>query len=118
MLGSIQRTVKGIEVTDDTLSFEVIRDVVLGEGHYLGHNQTISRMESDYYYPIIGDRNSPSVWEENGSKDIRERAKEKVRSILSSHYPTHISEELDQKLRSNFKVLLPREAMLPGNGRW
>lgn len=118
MLGSIQRTVKGIEVTEDTLSFEVIRDVVLGEGHYLGHNQTISRMESDYYYPIIGDRNSPSVWEENGSKDIRERAKEKVRSILSSHYPTHISEELDQKLRRNFKVLLPREAMLPGNGRW
>jgi len=118
MLGSIQRTVRGIEVDDDTLSFEVIKDVVHGAGHFLGHEQTISRMESDYFYPLIGDRDSPNNWEEAGSKDIRERAKERTREILLVHYPTHISEEMDVTLRENFRILLPREAMLPGNERW
>lgn len=118
MLGSIQRTVRGIEVSDDTLSFDVIKDVVKGEGHFLGHDQTISRMETDYFYPPIGDRNSPTDWEDAGGKDIRERAKEQTRNVMLSHFPSHISEELDQKLRENFKILLPREAMRGGNKRW
>lgn len=118
MLGSVQRTVRGIEVDDDTLSFDVIKEVVHGEGHFLGHEQTISRMESDYFYPLVGDRDSPSNWEEAGSKDVRERAKEKTREVMLSHFPSHIGEEMDKKLRENFKILLPREAMKPGNERW
>jgi trimethylamine--corrinoid protein Co-methyltransferase len=118
MLGSIQRTVRGIEVNDESLSFEVIKDVVNGEGHFLGHAQTIARMESDYFYPAIGDRDSPSNWEEAGAKDIRERAKARTQEILSSHYPSYISEELDQSIRQRFDIKLPREAMLKGNGRW
>ena len=51
VLGAVQRSVRGIEVNDDTLSFGVIEDVVHGEGHFLGHQQTISRMQSDYVYP-------------------------------------------------------------------
>ena len=47
MLGSINRNVRGIEVNDDTLSVEVIRDVCLnGPGHYLGHVQTLSLMQN------------------------------------------------------------------------
>lgn len=118
MLGSIQRTLGGIEVNEDTLSFEVIKEVVHGEGHFLGHNQTIARMETDYFYPAIGDRESPANWEEKGAKDIRERAKERTKEILSSHYPEHISEALDQNIRRHFNILLPRAAMKPGNGRW
>ncbi len=118
MLGSIQRTVRGIEVNEETLSYDVIKEVVYGEGHFLGHDQTISRMETDYFYPPIGDRNSPSDWEDAGAKDIRVRAKEKTKEIMLSNFPEHISEALDQKLRENFKILLPREAMKPGNGRW
>ena len=41
LLGAILRTVKGIEVNEDTLNFDVIRDTVLGPGHYLGHAQTL-----------------------------------------------------------------------------
>jgi trimethylamine--corrinoid protein Co-methyltransferase len=118
MLGAIQRTVRGIEVTDETLSFEVIRDTVRGEGHFLGSPQTLSRMETDYFYPKVGDRNSPSVWEEGGAKDIRERARARVKEVLCSHYPSHIDPAVDEKIRAAFNISLPRKAMLPGNGRW
>ena len=82
VLGAIQRTVRGIEVSEDTLSYEVIHDVAFGEGHFLSHDQTLDRMETDYFYPQIGDRNDPTTWAEMGATDIRERAKDQVREIL------------------------------------
>ncbi len=118
MLGAVQRAVRGIEVSDETLSFEVIRDVVYGEGHFLGHRQTIERMERDYIYPEVGDRSSPEDWEEQGATDVRTRAKVRTREILSKHYPAHIEPAIDARIREKFNILLPRRAMKPGYGRW
>ena len=117
-LGAVQRTVRGIEVNDETLAFDVIQNVVNGEGHFLGQSQTIERMESDYFYPKVGDRNSPEDWQDQGATSIRDRAREYTRKVLAEHYPTHIDLSVDYKIRSAFKILLPREAMKPGNGRW
>ena len=42
MIGAINRNVRGIEVTEDTLSTEVIRSVCRdGPGHFLGSEQTL-----------------------------------------------------------------------------
>ena len=118
MLGAVLRAVRGIEVTDETLSFEVIRAVVTGEGHYLGHEQTLSGMRSDYLYPEVGDRSPLQVWEQQGARDIRERAKDSVKQTLASHYPAHIDRAVDDRIRERFNILLPREYMNPGNFRW
>ena len=118
LLGAILRTVKGIEVTPDTLNFEVIRDTVTGVGHYLSHSQTYARMKTDYVYPEIADRRSISEWEENGGRDTRDVARDRVRKILSDHYPRHISMEIDEKIRTNYNIILPRERMQSGNGFW
>ena len=79
MLGNVARVLRGIEVTDETLSFEVILDVVRGPGHYLGHPQTLSLMESEFLYPQISDRQSQEEWEEAGSSGIMEAACTRVR---------------------------------------
>jgi len=113
MLGAILRTVRGIEVSDDSLSVETIREVVLGEGHYLGHAQTLENMTRDYLYPSIADRLSPSDWEERGAKDIRERAREEVRRILAEHFPRHIDDARDALVRERFPIRLPRGRMVP-----
>lgn len=118
LLGAILRTVRGIEVTEDALNFDVIRDTCLGEGHYLGHPQTLARMKTDYLYPNIADRNSISVWEDYGSKDAREVARETVRTLLADHYPTHISSEIDAKIRNQYNIILPAARMRAGNGAW
>ncbi|HER27328.1 MAG TPA: methyltransferase, partial [Rhodospirillales bacterium] len=74
-IGAVQRSIRGIEVDDDTLSLDVIAEVCNnGPGHYLGHSQTIERMESDYVYPLVGDRTSPDEWTEKGSMNVIERA--------------------------------------------
>ncbi len=118
MLGMIQRTLRGIEVTDETLSYDVIKQVVEGPGHYLGHPQTLDLMETEYLYPLIGDRTSPDEWEEAGRPDIVDQARARARALLSSHYPEYITPGVDTALRERFPILLPREVMSADNGRW
>jgi trimethylamine--corrinoid protein Co-methyltransferase len=112
MLGQCMRCVRGIEVNDDTLSKESIKRVCLdGAGHYLGDEQTLALMQTEYVYPKIGDRNSPNVWVEQGASTMAERAAAEKARILASHFPHHIPDEIDLALRAKHKICLPREAM-------
>ena len=84
MLGQVQRCVRGIEVKDEYVDLEVVRSVVLeGPGHYLGHDQTLQLMQSEYIYPELADRSSPKEWEERGKPRLLDTAAERVRSILA-----------------------------------
>ena len=115
MLGAINRTMRGIEVTDESLSIEAMREVCIdGPNHFLGHDQTLALMQSEYIYPEVGDRDSPKEWRERGSSDVVERARARVDEVLATHFPAHIDAALDARLREKFNVLLPRERMLRG----
>ena len=57
-------------------------------------------------------------WAEKGAPDIRDAARERVREILSSHYPDYIDDATDAKLRERFPIALPRDAMRASCGRW
>ena len=118
MLGNVMRTVRGIEVSDETLAVEVIDQSARGPGHYLGHPQTLELMERDYVYPAISDRTSPEEWREAGAPDILERARDYVRATLREHYPDHIGAKADARIRERFDIRLPRAAMGPDSGRW
>jgi len=109
MLGQAMRCVRGIEVTPEALDLSVLKDVCLdGPGHYLGHNQTISLMQTEYVYPDISDRSSPKEWEENGKPNLLEQAIARKHQILAGPPPTHISEQLDVLLRQKYPVHLKR----------
>ena len=113
-LGQSLRCVRGIEVTDETLSIEAMAQVCLeGPGHYLGHEQTLRLMESEYAYPAFGDRTSPKEWLERGKPDLLETAKVEKDRILDTIFPDHVGADTDQAIRSIVDIKLPREAMLP-----
>ena len=105
------RGIRGVEVSDETLSYDVIGEVIDGPSHFLVHEQTLERMTRDYVYPALGDRESIEVWQEQGQPDIRDTARERVKEILASHYPRHIDTVTDAKIRDNFDIHLPRERM-------
>ncbi|MCP4363158.1 MAG: methyltransferase [Chloroflexi bacterium] len=113
--GQVMRLVRGLEVNEETLSLDVIHEAALGEGHYLGHPQTLALMHNEYVYPHTADRTSRANWEEAGRWDMRQIARHKAREILKSHFPTYISPKLDSKIRSQFNILLPQEIMQPSN---
>jgi trimethylamine--corrinoid protein Co-methyltransferase len=118
MLGAVQRTVRGIEVTEETLSYDVIEQAVLGVGHYLGSAQTLALMESEFVYPEVADRTPPGAWEQNGAYHALARARVRAREILSAHYPVYIDAGVDARIRQRLPIRLPRDAMRADCGRW
>jgi trimethylamine--corrinoid protein Co-methyltransferase len=118
MLGNVQRLLRGIEVTDETLSYEVIKDAVFGTGHFLNQPQTLELMQTEFLYPEVADRRTAGDWEASGKEDVYELAHRKVKQILSSHYPEYIDPAADARIRDKFPIRLRNKDMRPGNGRW
>ena len=64
LIGQALRCVRGIEVDDETLALDQMREVCMGGpdkpgvGHYLGTDRTLSHMERDCVYPALGNRMS------------------------------------------------------------
>ncbi len=114
MLGGVLRGIRGIEVTDESLSYAVIGEVIDGPGHFLTQPQTLAGMKRDFVYPELGCRDTIAGWEERNSPDIRESARRSARDILVSHYPDHIDPAVDTRIRDSFDIRLPREYMQPG----
>jgi trimethylamine--corrinoid protein Co-methyltransferase len=107
--GSIMRMVRGIEVTPETLSVALIDQVCRGEGHYLGTQQSLALMNTEYYYPHTGDRRRREDWEADGGLDMWERARRKARQLLDTHQPPPISAEAEAAIREKFEIVLPPE---------
>ncbi len=107
MLGTISRVLRGVEVTDETLGLDAIRATVLGEGHFLGGAETMAAMQRDYLYPRLADRDPPVTWAEKGSADAWSRARDKARTTLAEHHPTHLSAKAEAEIRGKFPIRLP-----------
>jgi len=106
MITSIRRAMRGIQVSEDTISTAIIDDTARGTGHFLGAEQTLRLMESEYIYPVLGDRLSPDDWAEKGSNDIWERAGQTVKEALAKDHPSHISPQADAAVRAKYPIRL------------
>ena len=106
MLAHVYRTMRGIEVTDETLGFDAIVAAVKGEGHFLGGDHTLAAMQRDYFYPPLANRDSPRVWEENGAPDIWEVARAKARAMLAEPDPGYLTGTADLDIRKRHRIFL------------
>jgi trimethylamine--corrinoid protein Co-methyltransferase len=96
ILGMVMRAVEGIRVDDDTLAFDLIKEVGPG-GNFVTAKHTRRFMRSEHYQPSLSDRDSREEWEAKGSKTTLERAAEKVKEIIaSSNYslPTDVRQRI------------------------
>jgi trimethylamine--corrinoid protein Co-methyltransferase len=107
MLSHVYRMIRGVEVSEATLAFDTMKNVITGEGHFIGETQTMEAMERDYFYPKLGDRLEPTTWAEAGAQDAAQRANREVRKILAQHQPNYIDAGVDAKIRAEFNILLP-----------
>lgn len=108
LIGQAQRCVRGIEVDDETIALDQMREVCIGgPGHYLGTDRTLSHMERDCVYPTLGNRMSPKEWFENDRPNLIESAIAKKDMILTAPSAARFDPDLDAKIRARFNIHLP-----------
>ncbi|MEM6322219.1 MAG: trimethylamine methyltransferase family protein [Pseudomonadota bacterium] len=104
IIGQALRCVRGIDVTEESVSIETMRSVCLdGPGHYLGSDQTLKLMQTEYVYPELGNRMSPKEWDEAGKPELLANATAKVQAILQNA-PHLIEPALDRRIRETFPI--------------
>lgn len=105
LLGQALRCVRGIDITEDSISIEAMRKVCLEEpGHYLGSDQTLALMQTEYIYPVVADRLSPKEWAEVGKPGLLPRARERMLSILNASQAPLFDPQTDQAMRKAFRI--------------
>lgn len=110
MCAAVLRSVRGIEVDPAYLDIGMVDSVVTGEGHYLGHSQTLELMRSEYVYPELGDRMSVDEWVAAGEPQLWDRAHRRVCDILAAGRPRHLPASVEAEIRSRFPIRLPTVA--------
>ena len=104
IVGQVLRCVRGIDVTPDSTSIEAMKAVCLGgPEHYLGSDQTLALMQTEYVYPTVGNRMSPKEWEEAARPMLLDTAIARKEAILAAA-ECQFAPELDARLREAFKI--------------
>jgi trimethylamine--corrinoid protein Co-methyltransferase len=99
IIGLAKRTISGIELRDDPIALDVMRQM----GHRadylsLAHTRKWFRKELSFPSEVI-DRSSYDAWQQKGSESVVERATRRVDALLQTYQPSSLSLETRRELR-------------------
>ncbi len=97
ILGAAFRITRGVEVNEDTLALEVLREVGPG-GNFLGHDHTAKHFREEFWFPKVANRETYPGWMAAGGKDTRQRANERAREILATQHPRPLSPDQEAEV--------------------
>jgi len=104
LLGQALRLVRGIEVTEDSTSIKVMKDICVGgPGHYLGAAQTLDLMQTEYVYPSVANRMSPKEWAEAEKPVLLDTAIARKNEILAAAGNV-VDPAIDRAIRERFNI--------------
>lgn len=87
----LEAFMKGIEINDETLALDLI-DEIGPDGQYLDNEHTYENFRKRWY-PSLFEREDYENWMNKGSKDLRERAVEKVSDIMANNKPAPLDKD-------------------------
>ncbi|MDW7675530.1 MAG: trimethylamine methyltransferase family protein [Bacillota bacterium] len=102
--GMALRSARGIEVNEDTLAFETIKNVGPG-GNYLAETHTVKHMRSETFFPKVANRSIYADWVNDGAKTSWDRANDLAKDILANHYVEPFKYEIIADLIKEFPRL-------------
>ncbi len=79
---------RGIRTDDEALAVDVIREVGIG-GHFLATRHTADH-QRELWMPTLTSWESRRAWEADGSRSMRERARERAIELIGTHRPPEL----------------------------
>ncbi|MEE0777072.1 MAG: trimethylamine methyltransferase family protein [Bacillota bacterium] len=96
IIGYARRITRGIEISDDTLAYDVIKAVGPG-GEFLTNEHTFMNFKKELWQPTLMDRSRYQSWINNPT-DMRTRVHEKTKRLLAEHQVPALPEEVVARL--------------------
>lgn len=97
MVRMIKRIVAGIDVDEEKLALDLIKEVGHG-GEFVSREHTLKFFRQEQFLPRLFQRQGIDEWIERGSKSTAEVAHERVQEILSRPNPVQLSAEADRAM--------------------
>ena len=105
IVGSCLRTLRGIEVTPETLAFDIINKVGPG-GNFLTQSHTAKYVRGEHYYPWVSTKEDYKNWVRGGSRSTREVSSEIVMNILNKNGRKYIEGEMEEEIMAMFPQIV------------
>ncbi|MEM0007605.1 MAG: trimethylamine methyltransferase family protein [Candidatus Bathyarchaeia archaeon] len=102
IVSMIKKLVGGFEITDETLAFDVIKNVG-PKGSFIKERHTLEHFRREIWIPKITDRTFPDIWVKSGARDLWVKAKEEAEKILKEHQVLPLSKDVKAKIISIIK---------------
>ncbi|MFB0547099.1 MAG: trimethylamine methyltransferase family protein [Anaerolineae bacterium] len=98
IIGAAIRIAKGFDVTDYTLSVDLLSRVGPLGKHFLTQKETREFYRQDRWEPTLTDRSTWDTWERAGAKSMRQRANDLARKILAEERPMPVTKEQAEEI--------------------
>jgi trimethylamine--corrinoid protein Co-methyltransferase len=84
VIGSVKHMMRPLIFDDTTVPLDLMNKIGPG-GNFLQEDHTLERFRSTFWFPRFLDRSNYEQWERGGSRELRERLRDRARSIYESH---------------------------------
>jgi trimethylamine--corrinoid protein Co-methyltransferase len=111
-----RRVLRGIEVSEETLMLDLIDEVGPG-GHFVATRETASRCREEIWMPRLMSREPWEDWVVGGQVTMLDRARDRVRAILTTHEPPPLPTGSEARIEAILQGAEEREAAMKGGAR-
>ena len=101
--GMNRLALSGFSTSGDYLGVEAIDRVGPG-GNFLVDAHTLKYLRTERFFSQLMVRQTRESWESAGGKDLRERARERVKQILADHEPAPLGDTVAREIASLVKA--------------
>jgi len=109
MIAYARRYRRGVEVKDDTLALDVIRQVGIA-GSFIEEMHTFERFRSELYMPSILFRQKRATWDEGGRKRLDDVAEDVADELIGNDIDNGLSAEQEKELERLADAFVKRVA--------
>jgi trimethylamine--corrinoid protein Co-methyltransferase len=97
LLGGFHKYVQGLDLSEEGLALEAIREVAPG-GHHLGTDHTMRHFRHAFYRSLLFDYNSFEQWFEEGAQTADQKANAEWKRQLKSYEAPPLDPAVDEAL--------------------
>ena len=107
LCGLALRLARGIEVNEETIALDAIRQVGYW-GSYMPEEHTVRHFRREHYIPRLLPREPFETWQKEGARSALDRARERAREILARHQPRALDPALERELDAYRQMVAAR----------